>query len=98
VRAWWALAGSLHKSNCPESSGSWTNAGISFAAAGIGLFSSAGVAKVGLASGEAAIGLAGDRAGGIVAAVGVAALAPGVVAQALEDAPASSVMTAIEPR
>jgi RHS repeat-associated protein len=28
--------------------GSWTNAGISFAAAGIGLFSSAGVAKAGL--------------------------------------------------
>ena len=37
-----------------------------------------------LVAGEAAAGLAGDGAGGIVAAVGVAALAPGVVAQALE--------------
>ena len=37
-----------------------------------------------LVAGEAAAGLAGDRAGGIVAAVGVAALAPCIVREALE--------------
>src|SRR4051794_11614976 len=41
-----------------------------------------------LVAGEATAGLAGDGAGRIVGAVGVAALAPGVIREALEDGPA----------
>jgi hypothetical protein len=40
-----------------------------------------------LVTGEAAVGLTGDDAGGIIHAVGETTLAPGVIAQALKDQP-----------